>query len=80
MKARVIEQGRIISDKARTGIQELEENQGRESRLAIIQMLIPLALKAVEYQVQDEVIGLVGERYGHGSEHTRWGSNAGSIF
>lgn len=80
MKATVIGQGRIINGKARAAIQELEADQSRESRLAMIQMLIPLALRAVEYELQGEVVGLVGERYHHGGEHTRWGSNAGSVY
>lgn len=80
MKATVIGQGRIINDKARAALQELEGDQGRESRLAMIQMLIPLALSAVELELQGEVSGLVGGRYTRGSDHTRWGSNAGSVF
>ncbi len=80
MKATVIGQGRIINEKARAAMRDLEEDQSRESRLAMIQMLIPLALKAVESELQGEVRGLVGERYGRGSDHTRWGSNAGSVF
>ncbi len=80
MKTTVIGQGRIINEKARAAMQDLEENQSRESRLAMIQMLIPLALKAVEYELQGEVRCLVGERYSRGSDHTRWGRNNGSVF
>ena len=80
MKTTVIGQGRIINDKARTAMRELEENQSRESRLSMIQMLIPLALKAVEAELQGEVIGLAGERYSRGNDCTRWGYNAGSVF
>ncbi len=80
MKTTVIGQGRIINEKARAAMQELEEDQSRESRLTMIQMLIPLALKAVEQELQGEVRGLVGEKYSRGSDHTRWGSNAGSVY
>lgn len=80
MKTTVIGQGRIINDKARAAMRDLEESQSRESRLAMIQMLIPLALRAVENELQGEVRGLVGERYSRGSDHTRWGRNDGSVF
>ena len=80
MKTTVVGQGRIINEKARAAMRDLELDQSRESRLAMIQMLIPLALRAVEHELQGEVVGLVGERYRHGGEHTRWGSNAGSVY
>jgi putative transposase len=80
VKRRVIGQRQIINDKANEAMRETAENTGRESRLAMIQMLIPLALRAVEAELQGEVVGLAGERYDRGREHARWGSNAGSIF
>jgi len=36
---------------------------GREARLAAIQMLIPLGLKAVTEELQGEVLALAGPRY-----------------
>jgi len=80
MRATVLGRGRRINEKAQDAIRELEEDQGRESRLQMIQMLIPLALKAVEDELQGEVRGLVGKRYSRGKEHTRWGSNDGSVY
>lgn len=66
MKTMVVGQGRVINEKARQAIRELEESDGRESRLAMIQMLIPLGLRAVDRELQAEVRGLVGERYARG--------------
>ena len=55
---------------------------GFESRLSMIQMLIPLGLRAVEEELQLEVRGLIGgDRYDRtDSGNKRWGSNPGSVF
>jgi putative transposase len=65
-------------------IEELsgQPDWGSESRLSMIQMLIPLGLKAVEEELQAEVRMLVG---GDRHERTdsaikRWGQNPGSVF
>ncbi len=55
-------------------------DSGHESRLAMIQMLIPVGLKAVEEALQSEVSELVGDRYSRGGDKKRWGSNPGSVF
>jgi len=41
-----------------------EEEVPSQSRWAMIQMLIPLGLRAVEEELQEEVIWLVGSWYG----------------
>lgn len=55
---------------------------GSESRLSMIQMLIPLGLKAVEEELQAEVRKLSGggrhERTG--TTIKRWGQDPGSVF
>ncbi len=55
---------------------------GSESRLSMIQMLIPLGLQAVEEELQAEVRKLAGgarhERTG--TTIKRWGQNPGSVF
>ena len=55
---------------------------GSESRLSMIQMLIPLGLRAVEEELQAEVRKLAGggrhERTG--SVIKRWGQNPGSVY
>jgi transposase-like protein len=52
----------------------------REARLSAIQMLIPIALEAVEKDLQGEVMLLAGERYARGEEIGRWGRNPGSVY
>ena len=49
-------------------------------RISAIQMLIPIALEAVEMELQEEVRSLAGERYGRGKTIRRWGQNPGSIY
>jgi putative transposase len=80
MKPMVIGQGRVINAKAQQTMREMEQNQGRESRLAAIQLLIPLGLDSVERELQLELKELVGERYSRGGELTRWGRNDGSVY
>lgn len=53
---------------------------GREARLAAIQMLIPLGLKAVSEELQAEVLELAGPRYARGGLIGRWGFNGGAVF
>lgn len=55
---------------------------GSESRLSMIQMLIPLGLRAVEEELQAEVRGLVGggRHDRNGGDNKRWGQNPGSVF
>src|SRR5436305_12867725 len=80
MKARCVGKGRTINAKAKEAILEMEQNLGRENRLAMIQMLIPLGLEAVERELQAEVRELAGERHARGGNIDRWGSNPGSVF
>lgn len=58
------------------------EDRKRESRISMIQMLIPLGLAAVEEELQAEVRALVGgSRYNRtGGHNKRWGKNPGSVF
>jgi transposase-like protein len=59
----------------------VKQDWGSESKLSMIQMLIPLGLKAVEEELQAEVRALVGgERYDRsGGDLRRWGQNPGSV-
>jgi transposase-like protein len=53
------------------------------ARLAFIQALIPLGLKAVEAELLAEVNALAGSRYEreeHGSAVVRWGKQRGSVY
>jgi len=52
------------------------------SRVELIQALIPLGLEAVQDVLQQEVTALAGERYARGggqAGHARWGRQAGSV-
>jgi putative transposase len=80
MKARLVGKGRRINVKAKEAIQEVERDLGRENRLAMIQMLIPLGLQCVEKELQAEVLELAGGRHARGGTLDRWGSNPGSVY
>jgi transposase-like protein len=58
-----------------------QENPELMAKIALIQTLIPMGLKAVEETLQAEVTGLAGPRY-HNRENElgRHGSNSGSVF
>lgn len=61
--------------KGKPGMQE-----GLDSRIMAIQMLIPLGLHAVNEELQAEVERLVGPSYSRtGGANRRWGSNPGSV-
>lgn len=52
-----------------------------ESRISLIQQLIPIGLMAVEEALQSEVQELAGVRYRRDDNpHKRWGSNLGSVY
>lgn len=48
--------------------------------LSLIQELIPVALKAAEDKLTEEVNKITGIRYEHGKDNLRWGRQAGSIY
>jgi len=82
MKRKVLRIGKKGKGKKKsleeTGI--LPKDLSRESRLAMIQMLIPVGLRAVEEELQAEVQSLVGPRYSRGGNLKRWGKNPGSVY
>lgn len=49
-------------------------------RMAVIQALIPLGLRAVGEELQAEVKRLAGEKYARGGEIARWGRQNGSVY
>lgn len=51
-----------------------------DGRAELIQMLIPLGLKAVGDLLQEEVEMLAGSRYRHDGGPMRWGKQAGAIY
>lgn len=80
MKKRIINRGKRINAKARQSIEELERDMSFESRMAMIQSLIPLGLKAVELELLQEIAALAGPRYSRGGDIKRWGENPGSVY
>ena len=71
-----------INTKARVAsYRELVEGEyDVNSRLLLIQQLIPIGLLAVEEALQSEVTELAGQRYSRECSLKRWGSNPGSVF
>ena len=51
-----------------------------ETRIALIQQLIPLGLMAAAEELQREVAELVGDRYSRGGKLSRHGTNPGTIL
>ena len=62
-------------------VEQKTEIRSDISRVTLIQMLIPLGLKAIEDALQEEITNLVGNRYSRESNTLqRWGSNPGSAY
>ncbi len=51
-----------------------------DGKAELIQMLIPLGLKAVGDLLREEAEMLAGGRYRHEGGPTRWGKQAGSVY
>ncbi len=68
--------------KRRASIEKLTRlgDQDPDIRTQLIQELIPLGLKAVTEELQQEVRRLAGDRYDRGSRNLRWGAQNGSIY
>ena len=77
---KVYKDAKRINAKSQRSIDELERDMNFESRMLMIQQLIPLGLRAVEAELQQEITSLVGERYSRGGDLKRWGENPGSVF
>lgn len=80
MKVVKIGKGSKIKER-RVEYEEMKRSlMDRGSRIAMIQMLIPVGLKAVEEELQAEVLRLVGPSYSPRGALKRWGYNPGSVF
>lgn len=80
---KILKKGRRSKAKDRVHIncELLEREWQDEGRLAMIQMLIPLGLSAVEEELQSEVMRIAGARYSRDlPRYKRWGSNGGSVY
>ena len=83
MRTTVYKGTKRINGRAKQVIDEMESQVlAREGRLAMIQALIPLGLKAVEEELLWEVTGLVGGAHYERTDRTlkRWGQNPGAVF
>jgi transposase-like protein len=71
-----------IADKREAAMQRIVDAYSEEPdvRLAVIQDLIPLGLKAVAEELQGEVKRLAGEKYDRQGDNVRWGSQNGSVY
>jgi putative transposase len=83
MRTTVYKDTKRINGRGKQVIEEMESQvMAREGRLAMIQALIPLGLKAVEEELLWEVTGLVGGAHYERTDGTlkRWGQNPGAVF
>ena len=83
MKQTIYRDTKRINGRAKQVIEEIDhETFINESRIAMIQTLIPLGMKAVEEELQAEVSRLIGGNHYErtGSRLKRWGENPGSVF
>jgi transposase-like protein len=61
-------------------VQGMNEEQRRfEERMAMIQTLIPLGIRAAAEEMRKEADGLIGDLYARGKQLGPWGANRGSI-
>jgi len=58
----------------------LKEINDIDVKVSLIQALIPEGLKAVNEELQAEVMALAGEKHRHGKENVRWGDQPGSVY
>ena len=71
-----------ISDKRQAAMDKIMAAHSEEFniKLSVIQELIPLGLKAVAEELQNEVKQLAGRKYSRGTDVARWGSQNGSVY
>ena len=77
---KIYKNAKRINAKAQETIEQLARNMNFEARMLMIQQLIPVGLRAVEAELQLEIMSLVGERDSRSGELKRWGENPGSVY
>ncbi len=66
--------------RVKAAMEIIENGYKMDSRIELIQQLIPLGLMAVEDALQSEVTRLAGGYYQHNANTIkRWGTNPGSV-
>jgi len=58
----------------------LNEINDIDVKVSLIQALIPVGLEAVNKQLQQEFLMLVGRKHARGKENLRWGRQGGSVY
>ena len=73
---------RKIEEKRKAVMDKIVKSYSEEFdvKIAMIQELIPIGLKAISEELQKEVKGLAGERYSRSGENARWGRQNGSVY
>ena len=71
-----------ISTKRETAMKKLMDSYSEDVdvKMAVIQELIPLGLKAVADELQNEVKRLAGKKHSRISNNARWGRQNGSVY
>ena len=71
-----------ISDKREAAMHKIMDSYSEDFdvKMSIIQELIPLGLKAVAEELQNEVTQLAGEKHSRGGDNARWGRQNGSVY
>ena len=71
-----------ISDKRKATMDKIVDSYSEDFdvKMSVIQELIPLGLKAVAEELQNEVARLAGQKYSRGGDNARWGKQNGSVY
>ncbi len=71
-----------IADKRKAAMDKIIDSFSEELdvKMAVIQELIPLGLKEICKELQQEVTQLAGKGHARGYENTRWGRQPGSVY
>lgn len=71
-----------ISEKREAAMRKIVDSYSEDFdvKMAVIQELIPLGLKAVAQELQNEVLRLAGEKHSRGGKNARWGRQNGSVY
>jgi len=71
-----------ISDKREAAMHKIVDSYSEDFdvKMSIIQELIPLGLRAVAEELQNEVTQLAGHKHSRGGDNARWGQQDGSVY
>ena len=71
-----------INDKREAAMRRIVDSYSEDFdvKMSVIQELIPLGLKAVAEELQNEVTLLAGEKHSRGTDNARWGRQNGSVY